>query len=152
MKQVLTGEYYPPCHPPAGLTPSVVSVHQLQIAVGEVIAPGTWTFVRSQRVPDETEVSGFKDEYTMQAINAGEAFAGKITAGGSGKLYRVDVYINGTDKEPVNVEAKQLQLSAGVYIPYGSWTLVTRKLAGQETVDEVTSDKYEYTMQVPIWL
>lgn len=65
------------------------------------------------------------------------------------QVYKVDVYINGLNKEPVSYSVTQLLMDAADTIPKGTPALVVRNC--QRTSDKLITG-VNYTMQVPIWL
>lgn len=66
-------------------------------------------------------------------------FPGKVTAGGPGDTYTVDVYEGGLSSAPTSRTVKQLSIDSAETIPADTWAMVSKNGS-------------EYTMQVPVWL
>ncbi|KKM96677.1 hypothetical protein LCGC14_1175710 [marine sediment metagenome] len=82
-------------------------------------------------------------------------FPGKVTWG-SDDTYLVDVYKFGLAADPENLEVKQLDIAANIDIPVNTWVLVAynswEEIENIGEEDEKIVVKFEYTMQVPVWL
>lgn len=75
---------------------------------------------------------------TGSQAGGGGVFPGKVTAGGPGDTYTVDVYEKGLSDPPTSRTVKQLSIDVSATIPANTWTLVFKSGA-------------DYLMQVPVW-
>ena len=82
-------------------------------------------------------------------------FPAKVLSQDEEKVYSVDVYLNGLDRDPSNKLVHQLQIDEDEVIPADSWVLVARNLLNNEAGEALAGlneDGYEWTMQIPVWL
>ncbi len=110
---------------------------------------GTAVMVTEIFVPDEDGEIEIHYYMGNSTDGTGRVFPGKITSG-SGEEYEVDLYKNGTDELAEIVTAYQLQIEEDETIPEDTWVLVNELIIPDVT--EETGFRYEYYIQVPVWL
>lgn len=83
-----------------------------------------------------------KTELVVADSPSSPTFPGQVISG-SGAIYQMKVFPNGTSQPSETVSATMLQTVTGDPIPPSSWTLVSKIQEGEET---------KYYMQFPLWL
>jgi len=122
-------------------------------------------FVRTFGLGEEPKYTYGYDNYGVNLAQpqqpddgfVGAVFPGKIISvnQASEKLYNVDVYTKSLSDVPLRRIVKQLQLAEFEEIPPDTWCLVaknnTLKINGVAQTG-INGDKFEWTMQNPVWL
>ena len=104
----------------------------------------------TQQIPDEPgqpniEEEGEGEPQTPATPSPGgggggaNCFPGKVTSGGPGTSYLVDVYLDGLSQPATNVSARQLAIDGLDTVAADTWCLVAKQNDGQ------------YVFQVPTW-